>query len=71
MLLALVNITRFIMLERQKNKFLHPLVTFYVWIVLDFVANIVWEILIIKVSEEPRPLIVFLPATFKVLIGVE
>ena len=71
MVLALINITRFIMHERKKSKWGHPLMTFYIWIVLDFLSNLVWEIMVVKISYYSRPLLVFLPATFKVLLGIE
>ena len=44
---------------------------FYVWIIFDFASNIIWMIFNVRAAKYPTPLIVFMPATFKVLIGVE
>ena len=42
---------------------------FYIWIILDFISNVVWMFLAIK--AELMPLVVYSPATFKVLVGTE
>ena len=42
---------------------------FYFWIMLDFLTNIIW--LILAVKSDLLPLVFYLPATFKVLVGTE
>lgn len=45
--------------------------SFYIWIILNFVANLVWLFLSVAAAEEQLVFIVFMPATFKVLFGFE
>ena len=44
---------------------------FYMWIMLDLLTNILWLLLSIKMREDPMPLVMYLPATFKILVGTE
>lgn len=75
--LACHNLVLFMMSDTQtkKCKKLHPMFIFYLWIILDFVFNIVWLIYVVKASsfQESNQMvyILFLPATFKILIGIE
>ena len=75
--LACHNLVLFVTSDTQtkKCKKLHPMFIFYVWIILDFVFNIVWLIWYVQASSNqdsnPMVFIFFLPATFKVLIGIE
>ena len=51
----------------------HPLLFFYVWIILDLMANIVWLIFNVKASDQEYayPLVMFMPATFHAGLGIE
>ena len=69
--LAVSNLRQFILVERSGTRSCHPMMFFYVWIVLDFIANIVWAIMAIGANEVQLVSLIFLPATFKVLIGIE
>ena len=77
--LAVSNLSRFLLSEKRhsgnKCQYYHPMLSFYVWIVLDFLANIIWLILSVTISAHfynpMMKLIDNLPATFKVLIGIE
>ena len=44
---------------------------FYIWIMLDFIANFTWLVLSIQAASEQLVFVVYAPATFKVLIGIE
>ena len=44
---------------------------FYLWIMLDFLTNIIWLVLAVESNYNPIPLAIYLPATFKVLVGTE
>ena len=44
---------------------------FYIWIILDLISNITWLIFSIRSVQYPMTFIVFMPATFKVLVGLE
>ena len=44
---------------------------FYLWIMLDFLANILWLVLAVESNYNAIPLVIYLPATFKVLVGTE
>ena len=44
---------------------------FYLWIMLDFLTNILWLILAVESNYNTIPLVIYLPATFKVLLGTE
>ena len=56
MLLALQNLNEFVLSQRstQRNKKVascrHPMLTFYVWIVLDFASNIVYLIFNVRAA---------------------
>lgn len=77
--LALCNLAQFIIIrstdERHSKKCCldlnHPMLAFYVWILLDFVSNIFWLFVAVKSNENPMPLAVYLPATCKVMVGTE
>ena len=56
---------------RRTCRTCHPMTSFYVWILFDFLANMVWLIWQVPSAEIPLVLVVFMPATFKVLIGIE
>lgn len=74
LVLAVMNWAKFVLTEKQMNgkcKFLHPMVSFYSWIVLDFISNIIWLVFAVEAGEFVMPMVVFLPATFKIIIGVE
>ena len=49
----------------------HPMFAFYMWLMLDLLTNILWLLLSIKMREDPMPLVMYLPATFKILVGTE
>jgi len=56
----------------QKSRgWFHPMLFLYVWIILDFSFNIVWLVFNVKASALGWPLVIFLPATFRILVGVE
>ena len=44
---------------------------FYFWIMLDYLTNIIWLILSVKIYPDSMPLVYYLPPTFKVLVGTE
>ena len=44
---------------------------FYFWIICDFISNMLWLVLAIRSNDNPMPLIIYFPATFKVLVGTE
>ena len=75
--LAVNNLIKFMLADRKNFdkvchcKFIHPMLSFYVWIVLDFMANIMYLILSVSTVTRPVRLVQFLPATFRVLIGIE
>ena len=43
----------------------------YLWIIGDFIVNIVWLIYSVESAYKPMTFVVYMPATFKVLIGIE
>ena len=47
------------------------MMSIYIWIILDFVCNIFWLIFAVKAAENVMPMVVYLPATLKVIIGIE
>lgn len=55
------------------NGFPHTLLFFYVWIVLDLLANIVWLIMNVKAQDDDHayPLIMFMPAAARAVLGIE
>ena len=72
--LAIMNWAKFILTEKSLSgncKLIHPMMSFYTWSILDFIANIIWLIYAVEASNNVMPLVVYLPATFKVLIGIE
>ena len=74
MTLAVLNLLQFVRSESSSwfgCNFRHPMALFYVWILFDLAANVIWEIYQVKQTLEIHALIVYMPATFKVLIGVE
>ena len=74
MILAFLNLLQFVKSESSSwlgCNFRHPMTLFYVWILFDLAANVIWEICQVKQTLEVTALIVYMPATFKVLIGVE
>lgn len=44
---------------------------YYLWIMLDLLSNIVWLLMNVKNDVTAEPMITFLPATFKILLGME
>ena len=76
-ILAINNLIKFMLTDRKnfvklcKCQFFHPMLSFYIWIILDFVANIIYLILSVNSVLTPVRLVQFLPATFRVLIGIE
>lgn len=56
-----------------KCKVEHPLFGFYILIILTLMADIIYSIMIVKVSQEDcwMPFILYMPPTFKSLSGVE
>ena len=69
-----MNLVKFILTEKSLSgncKLTHPMLSFYTWSILDFIANIFWLIFAVQASNHVMPLVVYLPATFKVLIGIE
>ena len=44
---------------------------FYLWIMLDYLTCIIWLVLAIETNYSPIPLVTYLPATFKILVGTE
>ena len=75
--LAINNLIKFMLADRKNFdkvcncKFIHPMLSFYIWIMLDFMANIMYLILSVSTVTRPVRLVQFLPATFRVLIGIE
>ena len=72
--LAILIWVKFSITEKRINgkcKFFHPMFQFYLWIILDFLSNIYWLIFAIQADNQVMPMAVFLPATFRILIGVE
>ena len=69
-LLAISNIFHFI---RASRSCPHPLLYFYTWIILDMISNIVWLIYNVEAAWEDYelPLVLFLPATIRVMLGIE
>lgn len=72
LVLAVLNLVQFLMTVRGKNKN-HPMLLFYIWIIFDFIWNMLWLVYSIKAAEYSVAMsfIVYMPATFKVLIGIE
>ena len=69
--LAIRNLRQFILGYRSNSRCGHPMLFFYLWIVLDFIANIVWAIMAVGANHLQIVFLFFLPGTFKVLIGIE
>ena len=76
-ILAVNNLIKFMFADRKnfvkvcKCQVCHPMLSFYIWIVLDFMANIMYLILSVSTVTRPVRLVQFLPATTRVLIGIE
>ena len=69
-----MNLVKFILTEKSLSgncKLTHPMLSFYTWSILDFIANIIWLIFAVEASDNVMPMVVYLPAAFKVLIGIE
>ena len=51
----------------------HPLFGFYILIILTLIADMIYSIMIVKVSQEDcwMPFVLYMPPTFKCLSGVE
>ena len=75
--LAISNLTNFIITDKRqrtegsKCRIFHPMLSFYLWIVLDFLANMLRVTFTVRSSEYPMLQISYLPCTFKCLIGIE
>ena len=52
---------------------LHPLLFFYVWIILDLIMNIIWLLFFVQVADDnvDNSLVIFMPATFRIVLGIE
>ena len=76
-ILAISNLVNFILTEKRqrtdvsKCRIFHPMLSFYLWIVLDFLANMVRVTFTVRNSDYPMIQIAYLPCTFKILIGIE
>ena len=72
LVLAMLNLVQFLMTVRGKCKN-HPMLLFYIWIIFDFIWNILWLIYSVKASDYSVAMtfIIYMPATFKILIGIE
>ena len=69
--LALCNVVKFSRSQKHGNCSYHPMMIFYLWIIQDFISNILWLIFSVRAADYPMPLIIFMPGTSKVLIGIE
>jgi len=71
-LLAVKNLNQFIVQSAKTRKTkCHPMFIYYLWIMLDLLSNIVWLLMNIRSENTAQPMITYLPAAFKILLGIE
>ena len=57
--------------KASQCKFYHPMLFLYTWIVIDFASNIIRNTWIFTIEKKRLALLLYLPTTMKVMIGVE
>ena len=69
--LAMYNFFKFVIQRGGNRRVTHPLLGFYVLIILTLVGDIIYSLLIVRVSSEFAPFVIMIPPTFKCLSGIE